>query len=257
MNVYQAVRTDRFGLTYEQFWEGFRRVLAEIPLRHTTEPVLRAALGLPDGGNTGCGRRTVRVTPKGTVIPCVYWPDAGEPLDRLLEVGPGILDAPAFVACRRVPSACEACQGGSGCRGGCGGWRALAGRWALFAQALHHHHTGEDTGLWPLLEARTNFVLAVPMALLLVLVAMKGLHLSPRGVGLAVVTLAGAVAAICGLGLFSSEIALSREGVFMVVDYANDPIDLRHQSSLASGVPDEIVQFIAERLAAVAAARRS
>ena len=128
VNVYQAVRTDRFGLTYEQFWEGFRRALAEIPLLHTTEPVLRAALALPDGAGAGCGRRTVRVTPKGTVIPCVYWPDAGEPLSRLLEAGPGILDAPAFVACRRVPPACDACRAGAGCGGGCGGRRALAGR---------------------------------------------------------------------------------------------------------------------------------
>ncbi len=128
VNVYQAVRTDRFGLTYGQFWEGFRGVLAEIPLLHTTEPVLRAALGLPPSADAGCGRRTIRVTPRGTVIPCVYWPDAGEPLDRLLEVGPGILDAPAFAACRRVPPACEACQAGSGCGGGCGGRRALAGR---------------------------------------------------------------------------------------------------------------------------------
>jgi radical SAM protein with 4Fe4S-binding SPASM domain len=128
VNVYQAVRTDRFGLTYEQFWGGFRGVLAEIPLLHTTEPVLRAALGLPDGANSGCGRRTVRVTPQGTVIPCVYWPDAGEPLSRLLEVGSGILDAPAFVGCRRVPPACDACHEGSGCGGGCGGRRALGGR---------------------------------------------------------------------------------------------------------------------------------
>ncbi len=31
-------------------------------------------------------------------------------------------------------------------------WRALADRWELFATALHHHHTGEDAGLWPLLH---------------------------------------------------------------------------------------------------------
>ncbi|MET1008155.1 MAG: hemerythrin domain-containing protein [Propionibacteriaceae bacterium] len=35
-------------------------------------------------------------------------------------------------------------------------WRALARRWELFATALHHHHTGEDSGLWPLLTARTD-----------------------------------------------------------------------------------------------------
>jgi hemerythrin-like domain-containing protein len=32
-------------------------------------------------------------------------------------------------------------------------WVALADRWALFAEALHLHHTGEDVGLWPRLLA--------------------------------------------------------------------------------------------------------
>ncbi len=108
VNVYQPVQTDRFTLTYDQFWEGFRRLLAEFPLLNTTEPVLRGALGLPAGPPSGCGRRTVRVSPKGRVIPCVYWPGDGEPLARLLEAGPGILDAPAFVACRNAPAACPA-----------------------------------------------------------------------------------------------------------------------------------------------------
>ena len=35
-------------------------------------------------------------------------------------------------------------------------WRALAERWELFSHALHHHHTGEDTGLWPLLLERCD-----------------------------------------------------------------------------------------------------
>ena len=30
-------------------------------------------------------------------------------------------------------------------------WEALARRWALFGSNLHHHHAGEDAGLWPLL----------------------------------------------------------------------------------------------------------
>ena len=128
VNVYQAVRTDRFAPSYEQFWEGFRRVLAEVPLRHTTEPVLRAALGLPAGPPSGCGRRTVRVSPKGAVIPCVYWPGEGEPLTRLLDEGPGILDAPAFAACRDAPPGCPACRDVPACGGGCAGRRALAGR---------------------------------------------------------------------------------------------------------------------------------
>jgi hemerythrin-like domain-containing protein len=35
-------------------------------------------------------------------------------------------------------------------------WRALADRWELFAHILHHHHTGEDTGVWPFLMARAD-----------------------------------------------------------------------------------------------------
>ena len=35
-------------------------------------------------------------------------------------------------------------------------WRALDARWRMFATFLHHHHTGEDTGLWPLLLDRVD-----------------------------------------------------------------------------------------------------
>ena len=35
-------------------------------------------------------------------------------------------------------------------------WQALAERWDLFAEVLHHHHSGEDAGLWPLLMDRTD-----------------------------------------------------------------------------------------------------
>jgi hemerythrin-like domain-containing protein len=35
-------------------------------------------------------------------------------------------------------------------------WRALADRWAFFADVLHHHHSGEDAGLWPELLERSG-----------------------------------------------------------------------------------------------------
>jgi hemerythrin-like domain-containing protein len=35
-------------------------------------------------------------------------------------------------------------------------WQALADRWALFAEVLHEHHTGEDTGVWPFLMDRAD-----------------------------------------------------------------------------------------------------
>jgi hypothetical protein len=61
--------------------------------------------------------------------------------------------------------------------------------------------------------------------------------------------IAVAIARIFGLDLFSTEIALTEEGQFMVVDYVNDQIDLRLQSFTAEGVPDEIVHSIVELLA--------
>ena len=57
------------------------------------------------------------------------------------------------------------------------------------------------------------------------------------------------IARICGLDLFSTEIALTAAGLFVVVDYVNNPIDLRLQSSAPDGVPDEIVRAIANGLA--------
>jgi hypothetical protein len=57
------------------------------------------------------------------------------------------------------------------------------------------------------------------------------------------------IARVCGLDLFSTEIALTPSGVFVVVDYVNNPLDLRLQSAARDGVPDGTVREIAERLA--------
>lgn len=59
---------------------------------------------------------------------------------------------------------------------------------------------------------------------------------------------AAAISRVCGLDLFSTEIALSQQDEFLVVDYINDQIDLRLQSVTQEGVPDVIVREIAERL---------
>jgi hypothetical protein len=57
------------------------------------------------------------------------------------------------------------------------------------------------------------------------------------------------IARICGLDLFSTEIALTPPGVLVVVDYVNNPLDLRLQSAAHDGVPDVTVRDIAGRLA--------
>ncbi len=60
------------------------------------------------------------------------------------------------------------------------------------------------------------------------------------------------IAQICGLHLFSTEIALTEEGHFLVVDYVNDPVDLRLQSKAFDGVPDVYVENIVSRLVRLA-----
>lgn len=55
------------------------------------------------------------------------------------------------------------------------------------------------------------------------------------------------IASICKLDWFSTEIALTLED-FIVVDYVNDGIDTRIQSKAVDGVPDIVMQGIANQL---------
>ena len=75
----------------------------------------------------GCGVSTVRVTPRATTQPCVYWPGSGEPLANLILSGIEILDSEPFDRCRALPDACEPCEFRDSCHGGCAGRRRLQG----------------------------------------------------------------------------------------------------------------------------------
>ena len=126
VNVYQAVRSDTYALSYEEYWEGFRRLFAETDVIAIGEPLVRAMAGLPPLG-TGCGVSTVRVTPRATTQPCVYWPGLGESLSALMSAGPDILNSTAFAQARTLPQACEPCEFRDSCHGGCAGRRRLQG----------------------------------------------------------------------------------------------------------------------------------
>jgi len=103
-------------------------LLATTRLVHTTEPVLNAVLGAPFPGGSGCGRQTVRITPRGAVIPCVYWGRSDVALADLARLGAeGVLATPEFVRARQVPEACRSCPFVAQCQGGCAGRRKLAG----------------------------------------------------------------------------------------------------------------------------------
>jgi glutathione synthase/RimK-type ligase-like ATP-grasp enzyme len=68
--------------------------------------------------------------------------------------------------------------------------------------------------------------------------------------------LAAQIAALCGLGLFSTEVALTDGGDYVIVDYVNDPLDLRLQSKAVDGVPDTVVRAVADQVALLAARGR-
>lgn len=126
VNVYQSVRTDSYALTYDEYWEGFRRLFEKTSVIAVGEPLVRAMAGLPiPEVDCGCGISTVRVTPRATTQPCVYWPGTGEPLSDLLDSGENIVKTAPFAAARIVPCACEPCEFRDVCRGGCAGRRML------------------------------------------------------------------------------------------------------------------------------------
>ena len=126
VNVYQAVRSDVYALSYDQYWEGFRRLFDETDAIAIGEPLVRAMAGLPPL-RTGCGVSTVRVTPRATTQPCVYWPGPGDPLSELISGGINILSSAPFEQARTLPQACEPCEFRDSCHGGCAGRRRLQG----------------------------------------------------------------------------------------------------------------------------------
>jgi radical SAM protein with 4Fe4S-binding SPASM domain len=124
LNVYQAVRSDRFALTYDEYWSGFQLLFDKTDVLAIGEPLVRAMAGLP-ARRGGCGFGTIRVTPRGTVQPCVYWPGEGVQLDSLLDLRDEILRTESFEAARSLPAACQSCDFAASCRGGCAGRRRL------------------------------------------------------------------------------------------------------------------------------------
>ena len=140
VNVYQAVRSDIYALSYEEYWEGFRRLFAETDVIAIGEPLVRAMAGLPPLPG-GCGVSTVRVTPRATTQPCVYWPGSGEPLSDLIAQGQEILNSAPFEQARTLPEACQPCEFRDACHGGCAG-RTAPARSTTAAGFLLSDHSG-------------------------------------------------------------------------------------------------------------------
>ena len=125
VNAYQAVKTNAYRLSYEQFWEGYRRLFGEGLVISCSEPVVRAVMGFDDVASP-CGRRSIRINPRGQLIPCVYWPVDSRPHPQIADLavlGPAVLDSSDFGTARQTPRSAADCP----CQGGCASRRALNG----------------------------------------------------------------------------------------------------------------------------------
>jgi MoaA/NifB/PqqE/SkfB family radical SAM enzyme len=123
VNAYQAVKTDAYLLSYQEFWEGYRRLFAAGKVISCTEPVVRAVMGFGQA-QSPCGHRSIRFNPRGQVIPCVYWPTNPTPvanLEDLFQVGERVMEDDSFLSARHIPESASDCP----CQGGCASRRAL------------------------------------------------------------------------------------------------------------------------------------
>jgi radical SAM protein with 4Fe4S-binding SPASM domain len=128
VNVYQPVGQNDFLLSYEQFWEGYKRLLGAGQLLSSSEPIVNAMLGLESLTGSPCGRQSIRFTPRRYITPCVYWPQPDLSLADLQELtAERILASEQFQCSRLVPDACQDCPHVTSCGGGCASRRALLG----------------------------------------------------------------------------------------------------------------------------------
>ena len=123
INVYQAVKTDFFRLSYDQFWEGYERLFSAGMVVSCSEPVVRSVMGFEDV-QSPCGRHSIRINPRGQIIPCVYWPIVERDhlaIRDLTVLGKQVFEESDFLDARSDPPDASGCA----CRGGCASRRAL------------------------------------------------------------------------------------------------------------------------------------
>lgn len=125
VNVYKPSRSRRFSLTYDQFWYGIRSLLSSFALLSCTEPIVNAMTGIELESGPVCGRKSLRVTPDGFIIPCVYWPKGDIRISDITKQKGAFQESGEFKKVFVVPERCLDCQYVTVCRGGCSARRLL------------------------------------------------------------------------------------------------------------------------------------
>jgi radical SAM protein with 4Fe4S-binding SPASM domain len=128
VNVYQPMFTDEFILSYEQYWEAYRRLFDQSELISVTEPLVNTFLGLGNSNGTPCGANSIRITPDRHLKPCVYWPASDLTIEDLVEKRDAVFQTPLFKETCHTPRFCLSCEYVRSCGGGCAARRVLRGR---------------------------------------------------------------------------------------------------------------------------------
>ncbi|MDR1467296.1 MAG: radical SAM protein [Oscillospiraceae bacterium] len=115
INTYKPVSTKDYCLSYEKFWYGVKSLFSRMKLISCSEPVVCAVLGLETSRATcGCGKRSIRITPSGAVLPCVYWNKSNLDINKLDLLKPSTFDGMC-----NIPAECQKCKYVDSCQGGC------------------------------------------------------------------------------------------------------------------------------------------
>lgn len=124
VNIYKPVNTDKYKLTYEEFWQAIKLIFAEFKVVSCSEPVINAVLGRKHVTDSvcGCGSTSLRITPYKKIVPCVYWKDSPYGLEDFDNI-----DENSFPEMRIVPEECKNCEYVEMCQGGCAGRRKYTG----------------------------------------------------------------------------------------------------------------------------------
>lgn len=127
INTYKPVNTFKHKMTYEEFWEGIRRLLGTSSLISCSEPIVNARIGNKtlDGGSP-CGKVSLRINPDGGVVPCVYWKESRATIEDLVDMRKSSSDENFTTYVRElseetriIPTQCNDCKHLDACKGGC------------------------------------------------------------------------------------------------------------------------------------------
>lgn len=123
INLYKPVNTNKYQLTYDEFWQSIRRIFSQMKLVACSEPIINIALDRINDNECLCGKKSIRIRPNGVVLPCVYWDKSDITTQNISMLNEHTFDYIHDI----VPVECEKCEYLKYCSGGCAGRRLYSG----------------------------------------------------------------------------------------------------------------------------------